>query len=128
MPPTRAGQYPLTGDPMHIRYTNFEGDWHTDCPFCGNSQRDHQVDLGELDGVRYIHRQPCVEEQKHITKQHLIRANMYRIIMTFYEVIIYLWNKIPFKEDAKLLFRIVQRTYVGVRGIFHYWLIYRKTK
>ena len=82
----------------------------------------------ELDGVRYIHRLPCVEEKKQIIRQHLKFANTVRVVVTLHEITIYFWNKIPFKEEAKLLFRIIRRTYEGVRGILYYWFRYRKKK
>lgn len=113
---------------MQIRYTNFDGDWSVDCTHCGNPQRDHQVDAGELDGIRYIHRQPCIEEQNYITKKRLIEANTIRIVVTVYEIGVYIWNKIPFKAEAILIFTIVNRAYVGGRGALYYWFTYRKRK
>ncbi len=113
---------------MQIKYTNFDGNWDDDCQFCGNPHRNHQVDLGELDGVRYIHRQPCPEEQRRITKQHIIRANTVRAVITLYEIVIYFWNKIPFKGEAKLIFSILKSAYAGTRGILYYWFMYRKRK
>ena len=111
---------------MKIEYTNFDGDWDADCPFCGNSQRSHQVDLGEEDGIQFIHRQPCPAEQRHITKQYMIRANTMRVIGTLYEIAVYLWNKIPLKEEAVLLSRIAKRVYISVRGIWYFWFKYQK--
>lgn len=113
---------------MRIKYTNFDGDWDADCPFCGNPQRDHQVDNGELDGIRYIHRQPCREEQRHITKQAIIRANTTRVIVTVYDIGVYLWSRVPFKKEAALLFRIAKRVYVGLRGYLYFRRKYRNDK
>lgn len=84
------------------------------------------MELGELDGIRYVHRQPCREEQRHIIKQHMIRVNTIRAVVTLYEITVYLWAKIPLKEEAKLIFRILQRTYVGLRGFVYYWWHYGK--
>ena len=111
---------------MKIEYTNFDGDWDADCPFCRSPQRNHQVNLGELDGVRYIHRQPCQEEQKNITKQFLNRANRVTLVITAYEIVVYLWNKIPFKEETKLLYKVLSCAFVVMRSKFRYWLEYRK--
>ncbi len=113
---------------MKIEYTNFDGDWDTDCPFCGNSQRCHQVDIGEIDGTRFIHRQPCPAEQRDITKKYMIRANIMRVIGTLYEIADYLWKKIPFKDETALLFRIAKRTYIGVREIWYFLFKYQKKK
>lgn len=111
---------------MPIEYTNYDSDWDAECAFCRNPQRDHQVDLGELDGVRYFHRQPCPEEQRQITKRALIDANKLRIVLTLYEVALYLWSKIPFKAEARILWRLTSQTYVGVRGVLYYWFKYRE--
>lgn len=84
------------------------------------------MELGELEGVRYIHRQPCPEEQRQITKRALVNANKIRIVLTLYEVGLYLWNKIPFKAEAKILWRLTSQTYVGVRGVLYFSFKYRK--
>ena len=111
---------------MDIKYTNFEGDWDAPCVFCGDAQRNHQVELGELDGIQYIHRYPCTEEQRHITKKYVIRSNTVRIVVTLYEIAVYLWNRIPFKEEVKLILRITKRAYIGVRGVIFFYLAYHK--
>ena len=49
-----------------IKYTNFDGNWDDKCPYCDKPQKEHQVQLGELDNIQYIHRQPCPEEQHQI--------------------------------------------------------------
>lgn len=113
---------------MQIEYTNFDGDWDAQCPFCGKPQRDHQVDLGELEEVRFIHRQPCPEEQRQIIKRAIIQANTVRVVVTLYEISVYIWSRIPFKEEARLIYKILSRSYVGVRGILYYWLVYRRRK
>ena len=58
----------------------------------------------------------------------MIRANKIRAIVTAYEIVEYLWSKIPFKEEVNLLFRITKRAYSGMRGILHYWLTFEKRK
>lgn len=113
---------------MKIKYTNYEGDWDEDCPFCRKPQREHQVDLGTLDGVQYIHRQPCKPEQREITKKAIKQANTVRLVVSIYEFFAYLWNKIPFKDEIAMAFRFVRRLYVGVRGWLYFKFKYGKDK
>ena len=39
---------------MEVNYTNYDGDWEENCPDCGKPQKEHQVELGEFENVRYI--------------------------------------------------------------------------
>lgn len=110
---------------MIIRYTNFDGDWDTDCTFCGEPQRSHQTDLGELEGIQYIHRLPCLAEKKHITRRAIFDANAIRVKLSLYGLAVYLWSKIPFLAELKLLLPILRRIYIGIRGILYYLFKYR---
>ena len=105
---------------MMIKYTNFDGDWDAVCNFCNKPQHDHQVEVGEFEDVRYIHRQPCSEERGHISKQALKRVNTARGIISAYEVAVYFWDKIPYKAEIALSLRIVRRVYFGLRGYLYY--------
>jgi len=50
---------------METKYTNFDGDWNEPCPYCGKSNLSHQVSAGAIDGITYIHHQPCDEQLQH---------------------------------------------------------------
>ena len=43
------------------------------CPHCGQLHRHHLVDLGEIDGKRYVHRMPC-EVERQVVRRHRIRV------------------------------------------------------
>ncbi len=113
---------------LKIEYTNYDGDWGSKCPFCGKTQKEHQVDLGTLDGIKYIHRQPCEPEKKVITKTAIKQANTIRFVASVYELGVYLWNKIPFKEEITIGLRFLKRLYVGVRGWLYFKFKYGKKK
>ena len=113
---------------MHIQYTNFDGDWDTDCPFCGKCHRSHQVDLGEIDNVRFIHRQPCPQEQRQIVKRELIQVNTTRLIVSVYGVSTYIWKRIPFKEEINILLRMISHVTAGIRGYIYYYFKYVEKK
>lgn len=113
---------------MKIEYTNYDGDWEEKCPYCGKTQKEHQVNLGTLDGITYVHRQPCKLKQKEITRKAIIKANTIRLVVSIYEFVSYLWNKIPFKEEIFLVIRFVKRLYVGIKGWIYFKLKYDKKK
>ncbi len=104
---------------MEIKYTNYDGDWEESCPHCGKPQKEHQVNIGEHEGVRYIHRQPCEEEQHHIRKEAVKRGIVTRIIIQVYGICSYLWGKIPFKEEIKLIFGFFKNIFISLRAIFY---------
>lgn len=104
---------------MEVKYTNYDGDWEESCPFCGKPQKEHQVNLGELENVRYIHRQPCPEEQHQIRKRAVTQGIMLRAILLFYNFFKYLWGLIPFKEEAKLVWQAIKNLFVSIRAIFY---------
>lgn len=47
---------------MKERLTNFEGDAEVSCAFCNKPQRDHFVNVGEIDGETCLHHWPCSEQ------------------------------------------------------------------
>jgi hypothetical protein len=105
--------------PEKVRYTNFEGDWDSNCEFCSKSHRLHQVELGELEGTKLIHRQPCPEEQYAINKRLVTQSVILRTILFFYNLGKYVWGKIPFKEEAKLLLGFVKHIFISVRAFIY---------
>jgi hypothetical protein len=80
------------------------------------------VDNGVVDGVRYIHRMPCSAEQREIIRGHIRHANTVRLIWSAYEIGEYLWDRMPFKKEARLLYSLISRAYVGVRSMIRFWL------
>ena len=104
---------------MEVNYTNYDGDWEENCPDCGKPQKEHQVELGEFENVRYIHRMPCPEEQHQIRKRAVKQGIAIRTISLFYNLVTYLWGLIPFKEEAKLLWQAIKHIFVSFRAIFY---------
>ena len=104
---------------MKIEYTNFDGDWDDPCPYCQNPQRDHQKKIGEHEGTTFIHRQPCEEEQYEIRKKSVQRGIATRIILNAYETAVYIFNKIPFKEEFKIIKSYAETIYKSIRAVFH---------
>ncbi len=54
---------------METKNTNFEGCWEDECSYCGKPQKEHQKNIGDHEGITYLHRQPCSEEQKVTTRK-----------------------------------------------------------
>jgi hypothetical protein len=104
---------------MEVKYTNYDGDWDEKCPYCGKSQKEHQVNLGEYENVQHIHRQPCPEEQHQIRKQAVVQGIVTRTIILIYNFVSYLWGLIPFKEEAKLLWQGLKHVFVSIRAILY---------
>ena len=104
---------------MEVKYTNYNGNWEESCPFCGKSQKEHQVNLGELENVQYIHRQPCPEEQYQIRKKAVTHGIVLRTILLIYNFFMYLWGLIPFKEEAKLLWKAIKHMFISIRAVFY---------
>jgi hypothetical protein len=104
---------------METKYTNYEGDWNEECPYCGKPQKDHQVSLGVLEGVRLIHRQPCPEEQHEITKKYVKQGIAIRSFMLLYNTGKYLWGLIPFKEELKLIWQAIKHVFVSIKALLH---------
>ena len=42
--------------------TNFSEDLDAPCSYCGKPHREHIIDVGEIEGRRCLHHQPCVEQ------------------------------------------------------------------
>ena len=103
---------------MKVRYTNFEGDWDSPCSYCGEPHRSHQVDNGLLNGERLIHRLPCEEEKYAIRQRAFKQGLINRTIITVYDVAKYVWDKIPFKSEVKLIFAFFKRVYLSVKAFW----------
>lgn len=110
---------------METQFTNFDGSLDDICPYCGESQRQHVQDVGQADGVQYLHRIPCAPERREITKTEMKKAAIARLIVSAYEVGKYVWSKIPFKKELALIFRLLRRAYVSVHGLIYYLVKYR---
>ncbi len=104
---------------MEIEYTNFEGNWEADCPYCGKPQESHKVDLGAYEGKQYIHRSPCEEEQYVMRKNAVKKGIVIRTIVNIYSTLTYLWGLIPFKEEIKLLFGFIKNIFVSLRAMWY---------
>ncbi len=104
---------------MKINYTNFTGNWDKNCPHCGKPQVEHQVNLGELEGVRYIHRQPCPEEQHLIRKKAVAQGIATRTILLTIDFCKYIWDLIPFKAELKLLWKSIKHIFISIRALLY---------
>lgn len=104
---------------MKIEYTNFDGDWDELCPFCKKPQRDHQKYIGEHEGTKFIHRQPCEEEQYEIRKKSVKRGIATRILFNLLETLTYIYNKIPLKDEIKIITRYLETIYKSIRAVFY---------
>ena len=100
-------------------HTNYDGDWNAKCSFCGREHREHQVEVGELDGVRYVHRQPCEEEQYEIRKRAVAQGVVIRTIVLCHDVLKYVWDRIPFKKEARLVWSAVKHLFVTARALVY---------
>lgn len=104
---------------MKIKFTNYDGDWDQNCPHCGKPQLDHQVNLGELEGVRYRHRHPCPEEQHIIRKKWVNRGIATRAILLTYDLFKYFWDKIPLKTELKLFWKGFKHFFISIRALLY---------
>lgn len=104
---------------METKYTNFDGDWNEACSYCGKPQKDHQVELGTSEGIRYIHRQPCAEEQHQIRKDAVKRGMVLRGIVLIVDIAEYVWSRIPFKKEIGLIWKGIKYIMVSIRAIFY---------
>lgn len=102
---------------MKIKYTNFDGDWDSKCEFCGQPHREHQTHVGDLDGVRYIHRLPCELEKYHIRREAVKRGIVTRAILIMIDTVTYIWGLIPFKSEMKLIWSYVKNIYISLRAL-----------
>ena len=96
---------------------NFDGDWDDLCPFCNEPQRIHQINLGELEGVTYLHRQPCEEQKYKIRKKAVQQGIISRIIINIFDLCIYIYDKIPLKNEFKLFYGFLKNIYKSLRAI-----------
>ncbi len=104
---------------MIIQYTNYDGDWETNCSYCGKKQRDHQVTLGDYKGVRYVHRQPCPKEQHGMTKKAVVNGIKIRTFFLIYDIGKYLWNLIPFKTELKLIWQGIKHAFISIKALIY---------
>lgn len=104
---------------MKTHCANFDGDWSETCKFCGKSQLEHQHHLGDLEGVRYISRMPCEQEQHHIRKEAVKRGIILRTIILVYDTVQYLWGLIPFKEEIKLAWSYIKNIFISIRALIY---------
>lgn len=104
---------------MRIEYTNYDGDWHELCTFCGKPQSDHQVIIGEHEGVRYVHRQPCPEQQHEIRKRAVLEGFVRRSIVLMVNVCIYIRDRIPFKKEMKLVWDFIVYVFITARALLY---------
>ena len=65
---------------MAINYTNFDGDWNAPCAYCGKPNLSHQVSAGAIDGITYLHHQPCDEQLRHSKKCAVPRGFLPRLL------------------------------------------------
>ncbi|MCF6198399.1 MAG: hypothetical protein L3J67_03195 [Hyphomicrobiaceae bacterium] len=108
-------------EPAKLKYTNFDGDWNEHCRFCGNLQKDHQENIGELDGVMYIHRTPCEQEKYEIRKQSLHYANKARFVFWGVELFLYARGKIIDFFDiplVKLVIGLIKNVWILIKSLF----------
>jgi hypothetical protein len=104
---------------MRIESTNFEGDWDSECPFCGATQRAHQVSVGELDGVKYVHRMPCEKEQYQIRKRAVAQGIALRTILWIFDFAKYVWSRIPFKKEMRLIYEFFKNIAISIRALLY---------
>lgn len=109
---------------MKFENSNFDGDWDESCPFCGKPQIQHQENLGTHDGITYLHRQPCAEEAHEINIKWVKRGIAIRTISFVYNIAKYIWDKVPSKDEFKLLWQLIKHIFISIRAICY--LIKRK--
>ena len=102
---------------MEVKTTNFDGSWDDVCEYCGRSQKSHQVDAGKSEGIQYLHRMPCEEEQYEINKKAVKRGINIRTIIWFYDLAKYIWDKIPFKKETRLLYDFSKNIFISIRAL-----------
>ena len=102
---------------MKIENTNYEGDWNDVCEFCGKKQNEHKIELGKNEDTLYYHRQPCEEEQYQIIKKYVYRGIITKSIILIYDIGIYVWNRIPFKKEGKILWKVISHIFLSACSI-----------
>jgi hypothetical protein len=111
---------------MEADNSNFQGDWNALCEYCGRPHIDHQKKYELPGGDFYLHRMPC-ERQKHaIRKKLVLQGIVLRTVLFLYKLGVYIWDKIPFKEELKLLWSLLSHLYVSVRALIY--LIVKRPK
>jgi len=111
---------------MDLETSNFDGDWNEKCSFCGQPHSEHQQRHELPDGGAYLHRMPCKQEQYFISKKFVWQAITLRTVLFIYKSCIYIWDKIPFKDEAKLLWQLITHIFISIRALIY--LALRKPK
>jgi hypothetical protein len=106
-------------DFMKPNYSDFDGNWDDECFYCGEPHRSHQIDSGVYKGNHLLHRLPCEQEKDEIRFRAFKRGAINKLIITCIDVCTYLWSKIPFKDEAKLLFSVFKRIYITIRAFVY---------
>ena len=104
---------------METKYTNFDGDWDQPCPHCGEPHRVHQVNMGEHEGVTYIHRQPCEKQKHQISKDAALQGVVVRTAINIYDLCKYIYDKIPFKTEAQLVYSFFKNIFISIRALLY---------
>lgn len=102
---------------MGATKSNFDGDWSDRCTFCGRSHLEHQQKHPLPDGVIYLHRMPCEQERHAIRKKLVWRGILLRTVLFICNVGRYIWDKVPFKEEARLVWQFVKHVFVSLRAL-----------
>lgn len=69
--------------------SNFDGDWKEICKYCGKPHEEHKSDLGVYEGVHYLHRTPCKQEQDAIIRKRQ------KEVLTLKGIMLFGWVLVP---------------------------------
>tara|TARA_R110001592_G_scaffold331926_1_gene615069 strand:+ start:690 stop:1025 length:336 start_codon:yes stop_codon:yes gene_type:complete len=103
---------------MKIHSYNFDGSWEESCKFCGETQQNHQNLDYEEKGVRHVYLLPCEAEKHDIRRRAVWFGFQIRSMALTYQVGSYLWGKIPFKEENRLVSIFCKHLYISIRAFF----------
>lgn len=65
-----------------------------------------------------MHRMPCKQEQYAIKKRLVRQSIALRTALFVYEAGKYIWSKVPFKKEAKLLWKLLKHIFISMRALF----------
>jgi len=97
--------------------SNFEGDWNEPCQYCGAKHLEHQQTHPLPEGGLYFHRMPCPQEQYAIKKRLVRQSIVLRTVLFLYELGKYLWSKVPFKKEARFIWKFLKHIYISLRAL-----------
>ena len=103
---------------IYLCYLQF-GDWDSLCEHCRKPHRTHQQKYELPEGGFYLHRMPCEEQKYVIRKNAVLQGIILRAVLFLYKLGIYIWEKIPFKEEFKLLWSFLKNIYLSVRALIY---------